>query len=85
MASDALTKARNRKAEIISINGTIERFNPMEKAEQNPKSLRLAINAKCYVCGGEDADPGWRGRIKDCIIPDCPLYPLRPFQTKDNT
>ena len=32
MATDALAKARKRKAEIISINGTIQRLNPLEKA-----------------------------------------------------
>jgi len=85
MVSDALSKARERRAEIISINGTIKRLNPIEKAKQNQKSLRLAVNAKCYECEGEDYDPGWRGRIKDCIIPDCPLYPVRPYQVKDKS
>jgi len=85
MASDGLAKAREKRAEIISINGTIERLTPLEKAQQNPKSLRLAINAKCYDCGGEDADPGWRGRITECVIPECPLFPVRPYQKKDNS
>jgi hypothetical protein len=80
MATDALAKARKRKAEIIAIHGNIQRLNPLEKAGKNPKSLRLAVNAKCYECEGEDADPGWRGRIKECIIPDCPLRPVRPYR-----
>ena len=82
MASDALAKARKKKAEIIAIHGNMKRLNPLEKAKQNRKSLRLALNAKCYECEGEDYDPGWRGRIADCIIPDCPLYPVRPFRKK---
>jgi len=80
MATDALAKARKRKAEIISINGTIQRLNPLEKAKVNTKSLRLAVNAKCFECEGEGVDPGWRGRIKGCIIPDCPLFPVRPYR-----
>jgi len=80
MATDALTKARNKKAEIIAIHGTIKRLNPLEKAKTNPKSLRLAVNAKCFECEGEDYDPGWRGRIRGCIIPDCPLFPVRPYR-----
>ena len=80
MATDALAKARKRKAEIIAIHGNIQRLNPLEKAGKNPKSLRLAVNAKCYECEGEDADPGWRSRIKGCIIPDCPLHPVRPYR-----
>ena len=60
MTTDTLTKARRRKAEIIAINGTIQRLNPLEKAKVNTKSLRLAVNAKCYECEGEDADP-YRG------------------------
>jgi len=59
------------------------RLSPTEKAKRNPTSLRLAINAKCYDCGGFDADPGWHGRIRHCVIPGCPLYPVRPFQTDD--
>jgi hypothetical protein len=80
MTTDTLAKARKRKAEIIAINGTIQRLNPLEKAKENPKSLRSAVNAKCFECEGEGVDPGWRGRIKGCIIPDCPLHPVRPYR-----
>ena len=82
MASDTLVKAWKRRAELIAINGTIQKLNPLEKAKLKPTSFRAAINAKCYECEGEDFDPGWRGRIKDCIVPGCPLYPLRPYQLK---
>ena len=85
MASDALTKARERRAEIIAINGTIKRLSPLEKAKMKPRSLRFAVNAKCYECEGDGADPGWRGRIKECIIPDCPLFPVRPYQSKNKS
>lgn len=59
--------------------------NPLEKAVANPESLRLAINAKCYDCIGQDADPDWRGSIRECICTDCPLYPVRPYQPKSGT
>lgn len=54
--------------------------NPIEKALKNPKSLRAAINAKCFDCQGQDADPAPKWRIGNCEMPDCPLYPLRPYQ-----
>ncbi len=56
------------------------RLDPLTKARRNPMSLRLAINAKCYDCGGQDSDPGWHDRIRHCAVPGCPLYPVRPFQ-----
>jgi hypothetical protein len=54
--------------------------NPIEKALKNPKSLRAAINAKCFDCQGQDADPAPKWRIGNCEMPDCPLYSLRPYQ-----
>jgi hypothetical protein len=54
--------------------------NPIQKALKNPKSLRAAINAKCFDCQGQDADPAPKWRIGNCEISDCPLYPLRPYQ-----
>lgn len=55
--------------------------NPIEKALENPKSLRLAINAKCFDCVGRDYDPNYRARIRDCTAVDvCSLHPLRPFR-----
>lgn len=57
-----------------------ERLDPIERARRNPTSLRLAINAKCFDCGGRDADPSWRARVTECAIPACALFPVRPFQ-----
>lgn len=62
-----------------------ERLNPIEKAKRNPKSLRLAINAKCFDCEGQDADPRVQWRIGNCVIPDCPLWPVRPYQSLAGT
>lgn len=54
--------------------------DPVEIARANPTSLRAAINGKCWECQGGDADPGPRRRIRECEIPSCPLYPVRPYQ-----
>jgi len=54
--------------------------NPLEKLATAPTSLRLAINAKCYQCEGEDADPGIKLRIGACEIKSCALWAVRPYQ-----
>lgn len=59
-------------------NGEIEppkRQTPEEKAKANPKSLRLAIDAKCWECCN-----GQREEIRMCTIGDCALYPHRPYK-----
>ena len=60
-------------------------YDPIERAKRNPKSLRLAINANCWDCQGRDADPAPRWRIGNCEIPHCPLYPVRPYQSRYGT
>ncbi len=57
--------------------GNAKRLNPIEKAKQNPRSLRLAINAKCYDCCCEQ-----RAEVKYCPVGNCSLHYLRPWQTK---
>ena len=71
----SLERARKARAEGVALN-------PIQKSEAQPQSLRLAINAKCYDCQGQDADPGWRQRIADCNDVACPLVPVRPYQQK---
>lgn len=51
--------------------------NPMEKWKDNPKSLRLSINAHCYECVSEDIK-----EVRMCTAKSCPLYQVRPYQTK---
>jgi len=56
--------------------------NPIARAAANPKSLRCAINAKCYECfGGSVLDTNTqRGILSDiraCAAPWCPIYPVR--------
>ena len=55
-------------------------YDPMEKLRQNPKSLRAAINAKCWDCVGMDSDPAPRWRVGNCERSDCGLYAVRPYQ-----
>lgn len=76
-------KARARAAEVREIRkaaGLSTRLDPIEKARRNPKSLRLAINAKCFDCEGGNADPCVQWRIGNCDIERCPLHPVRPYQ-----
>ena len=61
-------------------NGEIEKpqkMDPIEKAAANPKSLRAAINAKCYDCSCYQ-----RKEVTFCTVKKCPLYRLRPWQGK---
>jgi hypothetical protein len=56
------------------------RRDPIERSRAHPKSLRLAINAKCYDCEGRDADPKWQERVGSCVVTGCPLWPVRPYR-----
>ena len=56
------------------------RLDPIQRLAENPKSLRLAINAKCRDCQGGDADPAPRRRIGECGCTTCPLHAVRPYQ-----
>jgi hypothetical protein len=55
-------------------------FDPIAKGRARPKSLRLAVNAKCWDCQGGFADPNPRWRIGNCAVTRCPLYTVRPYQ-----
>lgn len=62
-------------------NGQIKRSppkDPIQKAKENPRSLRLAINAKCFDCCCEQ-----RAEVTHCTAVGCPLYLLRPWQLKN--
>ncbi len=56
---------------------TPKQLDPIEKAKQNPRSLRFAVNAKCYDCCGFQ-----KVEVKFCTAVDCPLHNLRPWQPK---
>lgn len=74
-AKNALKEYRDKVA-----SGEIEvvRLNPIQKAKENPTSLRLAINANCFMCLGN----GSPQEIRDCSSKLCPLHPVRPYQDK---
>lgn len=60
------------------------RLDPIAKAKANPKSLRLAVTAKCFECMGGGEDTGTRKLIRACTSnATCPLHPVRPYQAKD--
>ena len=71
-----LQKARAKRAENIRLG--IKPLNPIEKAKQNPKSMRLAINANCYECMG--FAKSWRGDVRNCTSPNCSFYGFRPYK-----
>ena len=71
-----LQKARAKLAENRAKG--IKRLSPLEKAKQNPKSMRLAINAFCYECMG--FAKSWRTDVRDCTAPNCPLFGFRPYK-----
>ena len=56
------------------------RQSPIVRASRNPRSLRLAINAKCFECSGGNTDPCVAWRIGNCEVGDCSLWPQRPHQ-----
>jgi hypothetical protein len=78
----AMAEGRARKA----AQGEVKKMNPLERAQANPKSTRMAINAKCWDCEGGDADAhvGWR--IGNCTCEKtCGLYAVRPYQRHKGT
>jgi hypothetical protein len=75
-----LERAQARMREMREQGIVPERLNPVERAQRNPNSLRLAITAKCFEClGGQDAK-NIRSEIRECTSDKCPLYPVRPYQ-----
>ena len=54
-------------------------MNPLEKALASPGRHTLAIRAKCWDCEGRE--PGWQRRVRTCVVKDCPLYHVRPYQS----
>ena len=54
-----------------------KRLDPIEKAKQNPNSLRFAINAMCYDCCCFQ-----KREVKYCTAVNCPLHQHRPWQPR---
>ena len=73
-AKNALKEYRDKVA-----SGEIEvvRLNPIQKAKENPTSLRLAIDAMCWDCMGRTNSSD---DIRNCSAKNCPLYPVRKYK-----
>ena len=73
------------KVEQMKNDGTYVapiKLNPIQRAKEDPNSLRKAITGKCYECVGMGEDANFRETIKTCTSFSCPLYPVRPYQNK---
>ncbi len=57
--------------------GMVKILNPIDKARQNPNSLRLAINAYCFDCCCYQ-----KSEVKHCTAANCSFHHLRPWQSK---
>jgi hypothetical protein len=84
-SSTALEKARQARKTMQEAGIPVKVKNPLEKLADKPQSLRRAIDAKCYQCEGEDADPAVKWRIGNCLCADCALYAVRPHQRLKGT
>lgn len=57
-------------------------LSPIQRAKLTPNSLRMALNAQCYVCIYDKSESGtWRQQVEACPSKNCPLYCLRPKPT----
>lgn len=79
---EALARARaaRRKMSAKDEARKLVRTTPLEKLAKRPTSLRLAVNAMCYQCQGENADPSVQWRIGNCEIKTCALHGVRPYR-----
>lgn len=85
----SLEKGRRIQREKREAGDILPRnYNPIIRAQKQPNSLRLAVDANCFYCigGTEDEmpDPGWREEVRDCTAMLCPLHPHRPYQRIDD-
>ena len=56
---------------------TPERFLPLVDKAQKTCSMKICIKLKCLECAA------WQpSEVKHCVVTNCPLYPIRPFQGK---
>ena len=78
--NEGLDKAHEKLREMYHEREKPERLNPLQKLKQKPNSRALALNAMCYVCQGEDSDPGYKWRQGNCEDEECPLHNFRPHQ-----
>lgn len=75
MSIESLQRAQEEMRRRREAGIPVVRLDPIEKAHANPKSLRLAINGKCWDCCLAQ-----REEIRKCAMKDCTLWPVRPYQ-----
>lgn len=64
-------------------SGEIERTpqkTPLEKWQEDKKSLRKSISAQCYMCMGGDDGDNVKKEIKECSSKVCTLWHVRPYK-----
>lgn len=80
--TDKRTAALKEYQEKVK-SGEIERTvpkNPLEKWEEDKKSLRKSVSAQCFNCmGGVDGD-NVIGEIRKCSSKVCTLWHVRPYK-----
>lgn len=81
--SESLTLAREKQKALRESGGNTAQKTPIERAQNKPTSLRLAVTAKCWECmgGGIEGRTHTRKAIRECTSRSCPLLPVRPYQT----
>lgn len=72
----ASAKARRERNEA----GLLATRSPIEKLADNPTSLRLAVDSKCWDCMGAGGDPCVNWSVGNCRTKACPLWAVRPHQ-----
>lgn len=83
MAHPGIAAAQEARKRRLEAGEQIVRLTPTQRAQQNPQSMRAAVNAKCFDCvGGEHADHGYHRAIRDCPSTRCPLHGVRPYRAK---
>lgn len=60
-----------------------QRRDPVQRAAENPKSLKLAICAMCWLCKDDGAGTPHKTKaaVRDCAEKTCPLWLHRGWQT----
>lgn len=66
----------------LSDKGAKQRRTPLQRAQDNPGSMRLAIDAMCFQCqdDGMNTPHVTKGRVRDCSTEKCPLWHVRGWR-----
>lgn len=78
MNDNAKTALEKYRQDLKDGKVTKQVKTPVEKLAENPKSLRLAVNAMCFQCMGCSSTSA--ADIRGCTSPKCALFEVRPYQ-----